>query len=127
LISHVIIEWEEVCNFYVGNQGEFDTLVKNTLRQIKKEYPHITYSVVLAYRPVNKRDYIDYSDTIFPEELAMICPQYAIVKRNLWMIDHSEFVIVYVDRSYGGAASFKRISEKKGKRIINLADNNGFD
>ena len=35
--------------FYVGNQGHFDYYVRCVLRDLKQEYPHIQYAVVLAY------------------------------------------------------------------------------
>ena len=37
--------------FYVGNQGQFDAIVRSVLREMKKEYPQINYTVVLAYMP----------------------------------------------------------------------------
>ncbi|MBR1970364.1 MAG: hypothetical protein IKA17_08400 [Clostridia bacterium] len=49
-------------------------------------------------------------------------PKYAIVKRNQWMIEKSDYVIVYVKQSSGNAAKFKELSEKKGKIVINVAD-----
>ena len=58
-----------VDTFYVGNQGQFDATVRLVLRQLQKEYPHIRYSVVLAYLPVEKREYEDMSDTVYPEGL----------------------------------------------------------
>ena len=33
--------------FYVGNQGQFDGVVRKTLRELKGKYPHINFAVVL--------------------------------------------------------------------------------
>ena len=56
-----LIENKGINNFYVGNHGNFDTLVKNTLISLKKDYEYIKYTVVLAYLPTqkgeNQRDY----------------------------------------------------------------------
>lgn len=45
-----------ICNqgvntFYVGNQGQFDGIVRSVLRELEKEYPEIHYAVVPAYMP----------------------------------------------------------------------------
>lgn len=50
----------------------------------------------------------------------MVPRRFAIDKRNRWMIDHSDFVITYVSRSFGGAAKFKEIAEKKNRVVINI-------
>ena len=36
-----------VDTFYVGNHGQFDALVRCSLKKLKREYPNITYAVVL--------------------------------------------------------------------------------
>lgn len=108
--------------FYVGNQGNFDYMVRKNLRELKHEYPHIQYSVVLAYYPYIKDDYNDYSDTIYPEILENTPRKYAIIKRNEWMIGLSDYVVTYVKHSTGGASKFKTLAEKQNKHILNLAD-----
>lgn len=47
-------------------------------------------------------------------------PNYAISRRNMWMIDNADYVVTYVKYIVGGAARFKELSEKKGKIVINL-------
>ena len=36
------------------------------------------------------------------------------------MIDHSDIVITYVHRSFGGAAKFKELAEKKNNVVIQI-------
>ena len=60
------IENRAVDMFYVGNQGYFDHYVRRVLRDLKQEYPHIQYAVVLAYMPGKQTEYDDYSDTMLP-------------------------------------------------------------
>ncbi len=117
-----LIENNQVNVFYVGNQGNFDSMVRKTLKSLKSVYPFITYFVVLAYMPVenNHFGYNDYSDTIYPDGLENTPPKFAINKRNNWMIDKSDFVVTYVKHNFGGASKFKEIAVKKGKQIINL-------
>ena len=91
---------------------------------MKIQYPHIRYYVVLAYLPGEKAHdkYADLSDTLYPHGLETVPLKYAISKRNTWMVDHADFVVTYVKCSAGGAAQFKRMAEKKGKAVFNLAD-----
>ncbi len=116
-----LIENKNVKNFYVGNHGNFDLLVRKTLEKLKEQYPDISYYVVLAYLPQKKDEYssLDYSVTIYPDGLEKVPYRSAIIKRNQWMIEHSDIVVVYVRNSLGGAAKFKELAEKKGKMVIN--------
>ena len=119
-----LIENKNVTSFYVGNQGNFDAMVRRLLRSLKLSYPQIHYSVVLAYLP-KKQDLSnqeDYSDTIYPEGMENTPPRYAICKRNRWMIDRCDFVVTYVQYTLGGAAQFKELAKKKGKIVLNLFD-----
>lgn len=115
-----LIENKSVNNFYVGSNGEFDETVAQCLSELAKQYPHIRCSIVLAYMPSKHNKYI--IDTVYPEELANSFPKYAIDKRNMWMIDNSDYVITCVNHSYGGAAKFKMIAEKKGKLVYNIGN-----
>ncbi|MBQ8203233.1 MAG: hypothetical protein IJZ75_03020, partial [Clostridia bacterium] len=56
----------------------------------------------------------------YPEGIEKAPLKFAIVKRNRWMIEKSDFVITYVNRVIGGAAQFKELSAKKGKTVINI-------
>lgn len=116
------IENHSADTFYVGNNGNFDRVVKNILKQLKLIYPHINYYVVLAYMPGKKQAQEDLSDTIYPEGLEFVPMKYAIDKRNRWMLEKADCVITYVTHNFGGAAKFKAIAERKGKMIINIAN-----
>ena len=105
--------------FYVGNNGNFDTMVRCQLEDLSQTYP-ITYSVVLAYLPIEKNKYDNLTNTIYPEGLETVPKRFAISWRNKWMIQQSDVVVTYVTHNFGGAAQFKEMAEKKGKTTINL-------
>ena len=46
-----IITEDNVTEFYVGHQGQYDSMVYSVLKELKVEYPQISYTVVLAYMP----------------------------------------------------------------------------
>lgn len=114
-----LIENKNVNVFYVGNNGNFDTMVRRQLEDLSQTYP-ITYSVVLAYLPTEKNKYDDSSNTIYPEGLETVPKRFAISWRNKWMIQQSDIVVTYVTHSFGGAARFKEMAERLNKHVINL-------
>lgn len=114
-----LIENKSVDTFYVGNQGSFDFMVRRTLKKLKVKYPHINYTVVLAYMPTEK-DGKDYSDTIYPDGLENVPRKFAIDRRNKWLVDNSDYVIAYISRSFGGAAKFYDLAVKHKKEVISL-------
>ena len=113
-----LIENHRVDRFLVGNQGDFDFIVRKNLRLLKLDYPHINYYVVLAYMPRRKDEYYckeDFEETICPYVFKKMAPKYAIPKRNAWLVNEADFVVTYVKHTIGGAAQFKELAEKKGQ------------
>lgn len=120
-----LIEEQNADFFYVGNEGNFDRMVRRILKMLSKEYPNMRYSVELAYLPWKKGKYNseeDYNEASAFLELEKVPKRFAIDRRNRIMIDCADTVVTYVKHSYGGAAKFKDIAKKKGKMIIELAN-----
>ena len=116
-----LIENHGTTEFYVGNNGNFDTLVRRQLENLSQTYP-ITYNVVLAYLPTKKSEYDDHTNTIYPEGIETVPKRFAISYRNKWMVEQSDIVITYVARTYGGAWQFKALAERQGKTVIELSE-----
>ena len=114
-----LIENHNVNEFYVGNNGNFDTMVRRQLEDLSQTYP-ITYSVVLAYLPTEKNKYDNLTNTIYPEDLETVPKRFAISWRNKWMIQQSDIVVTYVTHTYGGAWQFKGMAKRLNKHVINL-------
>lgn len=118
-----LIENHGVDCFYVGNQGNFDFMVRKTLDKLVNQYS-FRYAVVLAYIP-KERPVLDRisSNTILPEGIEFVPPRFAISWRNKWMIEQSDYVVTYVTTTIGsGAAQFKELAERKKKTVINLGE-----
>ena len=107
--------------FYVGNNGNFDTMVRRQLEDLSQTYP-ITYSIVLAYLPTEKNKYDNLTNTIYPEGLETVPKRFAISWRNKWMIQQSDIVVTYVTHNFGGAAQFKERAANQGKAVIELSE-----
>jgi len=121
-----LVEHHGVDTFYIGDKGAFDLMAKSILTELCTVYPHIRYSVVLAYMPQkwSEFDRRDFSDTMLPEGIESVPKRFAISWRNNWMLKHSEYIICYVNHSWGGAAQFVEKANKQNKAVINLADAN---
>lgn len=115
-----LIENQQADTFYVGRQGSFDALVYATLRELAAKYPHIRYAAVLECLSGKSTD--DFTETLFPEAMENVPPRFATDRRNNWMLQQADFVVVYVTHDWGGAAKFAKKAEKQGKTVINLAD-----
>lgn len=108
-------------DFYVGNQGNFDSIAWSVLGGLKREYPNIERTLVLAYMPRERILGAPEGETLFPEAVATAPPRFAICKRNDWMLKGCDTVITYVTHSRGGAVQFKEKAEKLDKRVIELS------
>lgn len=118
-----LIENKGVDTFYMGNQGSFDSMARATVSELQKQYSNINYRVMLAYMPKNGD--IEIPNSVYSEGLENVPPRFAIDRRNKIMLEKSDYVIVYVISSVGGAAKFYRMAEKKRKVTINIYDLNG--
>ena len=107
-----------VDTFYVGNQGQFDTMVYRCLGQLRKEHPHIRICIVLAYLPSPQSECDDMADTMYPEIEGH--PKFAIDRRNRWMIDHSDYCVCYINHTWGSAYKFAGLAKRHSKTVINL-------
>ncbi len=107
--------------FWVGGYGAFDSYAAGCVRQLKKEYPQISLHLILAYLPTKKDPIADgYDSTIYPEGLELVPKQFAISRRNRWIVNHCDMVIGYIDHCYGGAYAACLLAKRMGKTLLNL-------
>ena len=109
--------------FYTGPMGDFDNLFSSAVRKAKKLYPDIKLICVKPYmtKDINECGeylYSLYDDIIIPTKLADVHYKAAITKRNQWIIQKSEIVILYSTRNYGGAYKTMKYAKQNNKTII---------
>ena len=121
-IENLIVVHSVEC-FIVGNQGEFDKMALQALRELKNIYPHICYNVVLAYMPAHKQAYelYDSSETFLPEGIETVPKRFAISWRNRWMVRESDIIVCYITHEWGGAVQFVAYGKRQKKKVINLS------
>ncbi len=96
-----LINKNYVDTFYIGTNGNFDYYVYSILSQLKGKYE---IKVVVALPYIDKKpSYCKESETLFPEILETCPKKFAILKRNKYMIDKSDFLVAYVNNALSNA------------------------
>ena len=113
-----LINKNNVDKFYVGTHGNFDFYVYSVLSQLKNKY-EIKIVVALAYIDM-KPSYYNEDETVFPEILESCPRKFAILKRNKYMIEKSNFLVAYVNNAFSNAYKSLEYAEKRKLKIINL-------
>lgn len=112
-----LIENKNATVFYVGNNGNFDAMVRHQLEDLSKTYP-IKYYAVLAYMP-GKNDSPD-EHSILPEGIETVPRRFAINYRNKWMLGKSDIVVTYVTRNFGGAWEMRKLALKHRTQLLEI-------
>lgn len=115
-----LIEKEEVALFLVGYEGSFDRLVLKVLKELEVKFPHIRFAVVFACLAEKER-WREKVNTVCPEGLQFVPKRFAVDCRNRWLLKHSDYVVTYVNSTFGVAAKFKEMAVHYGLSVINLA------
>ncbi len=107
-------------DLFHSRQASFDSFAYSCAKRFKALSPNVILTLVVPYLKSNY-SVANYDYIVYPE-LENIPPKYAISHRNRFMVDKSDLIIAYVNKSYGGAYSMLKYAKLKGKPILNLAD-----
>ena len=126
-----LIECKGADIFYFGSKSMFDILCHGIVSEIKERYPHVKRIYVRSMYEYIDKSYEEYllsfyEETFIPDKV--IGAGYrAYVMRNQVMIDKSDVLVTYFDKSYcgrlrrnSGTKVAVEYALKKKKRIINL-------
>lgn len=124
-VARTLITEHSVTEFLVGNYGSFDAYAAAAVRRLKKEYPQITLSLVIPYltQEINeyRDDYYKKYDSIIVATIPESTPRnLKIIKTNEYMVNESDYIICYVNTSWGGAAKTMEYAQHKNIEVINL-------
>lgn len=109
--------------FYLGGYGAFDSMAAVALRDMRASHPGIESVLVLAYlgRPLDELDRQLYDRTTYPP-LEGVPKRYAILRRNEWIVDHSDVVVSGVLHEWGGASQMLAYARRKSREIISFSE-----
>lgn len=127
-VATELIEKENVTEFWVGNRGDFDLSSASVIRELKELYPHINLELIIPYLTqeiiTNKVRYNGRYDSIFLADIPETTPRrFRILKANQYMADNSNFLICYINYTFGGAVKTAEYAKrKKHIKVINLGE-----
>ena len=111
-----------VTDFLCGGMGDFDRMCAGTVYHLKPTYQQIQCHLVIPYLTF-RVGYAEYFDSvIYPEGFERYHFKAAIPARNRYLVEHSAHALCYITHDWGGAAKTLRLAQRKGLRIINLAE-----
>lgn len=108
--------------FYMIFGGDFNLMAAEEMKKLINVYPELCYEVFLCNIPYKEYDrFISfyYNITIVDGEDGE-SREHGLKEMRESIIDASEYVITYVKSIGSDAEDFKSMSEKKGKKIIEL-------
>lgn len=114
----------DICEFVVGNRGNFDMLAAQAVRAAKQRIPEIKLTLLLAYPPVSSSDIRNYDSFFYPEGMESEPVKYAIVSANKRMVARADAVICFVNHGGNTAALLQNVqcrALKENVIIENLA------
>ena len=102
--------------FYHGGYGDFDRLAASVVWSLKDAHPSLSSVLVQPYLDRTIPG-LPCDSTLYPP-LERVPRRFAILRRNEWMVLHSDAVVAYVTHGWGGAAKTLSFAERKKRRVI---------
>lgn len=118
-----LISQNDVDLFYLAYNNSFDKFAIKVLTDMKKMYPHINWRIVLTKKE-EKRLNTDKPlpfDAFVPTEIAE-CGFRAGRKRDNWMVDNSDYLIICLSHFYGRVPRAGELAFKRGKFTMHVSD-----
>lgn len=118
-----LIRSKEFVEFYIGRNGEFDILAASVIKRVQENYgkANNTLILIIPYKIADLEYMEKYYDEIwYPDELHGVHYKSAITKRNEWFVDHSDLLIAYVTKDYGGAYDCMKKAQQNGVSVAQI-------
>lgn len=127
-----LIRKERYVEFLVGRNGDFDRFVSSAVLRAKGRIRKDNSSLILvlpyltAEYKENQRSFEEYYDEIELCETSVASYfKSAIQVRNREMVDRADLIVCWIERRSGGVYQAVNYAIKQGKKIINLAEDEG--
>ena len=126
-VAEDLIVNHNVREFWVGNYGNFDGSAASVIRELQKTYSDVKLDLVIPYltKSINeyKELYYKKCDNILIADIPENTPKrFHITKANEYMVNNSDFLICYIQRSWGGAITTYKYAKRKKLQIFNVAE-----
>lgn len=120
------LDIDDNSQFWFGGYGNYDRFAFNCCKKFlaaKKQCKtvYITPYIDGLFLNNGKNITLLYDEIVYPP-LENVPKRFAIVKRNEWIIDNSDIIIFFVNRTFGGAYTCLKYASRKKKKYYNLAN-----
>lgn len=112
---------------YCGGYGDFGQIVSDAIDLFRKQNPgfefrkiFVTPYITPEYK-LNKYMKEFYDEILYPP-LESVPPRLAISRRNRWMIDNSDLVIVYMEDPCGNTRNWIEYAYRRRKPVCFVAE-----
>ncbi len=119
-----------ITDFLAGGAIGFDMLAEEAVLALKEAYPFIRLHIIvpcsnqtLKWSSDNVRKYKELNSKA--DEVKIMAQSYyrgCMQVRNRYMVDNSSVLVAYLTKTTGGSAGTVKDAEKKGLKIINVAE-----
>ncbi|MCM1298468.1 MAG: DUF1273 domain-containing protein [Firmicutes bacterium] len=121
-----------VTDFYAGGAPGWDMLCEKNVLELKKIYPAIKLHLILPCPPYeqtlkwNMRQKCEYKAILeHADDTEIVSDRYydgCMKARNMRLAESGEVCLCYLRKKRSGTAQTVSMAEKRGLKIINLAD-----
>ena len=124
-IENILEEFSfQQIDFYLGGYGNFDSFALRVCQEYKRKYPSTKLIYITPYLGSfldKRKDYLEkiYDEILYPP-IENVLLKFSISKRNRWIVEKADLLIVYVERNYGGAYKACKYAWKNKKKVVNL-------
>lgn len=106
-----------VTTLIVGRYGDFDSLARGVLRELKKSYPDIKLYLLAPYALDQKTETPEgFDGTMYPEGMETVPKPLAIVQANRKMIECSDYLISYCHYTTGNTHKIVEYAQRREKK-----------
>ncbi|MBQ8372118.1 MAG: hypothetical protein IJX38_04170 [Clostridia bacterium] len=118
---------DEPMELLLGGYGAFDEFAYMCCNKFKQLHANVSLVLVTPYMSVEyqksklAKEKTRYDSIVYPE-IENKPLRFAITYRNRYMVDCSDYVIAYVDHTWGGAYSTYKYAVRKNKTVLNLTE-----
>ena len=114
----------ESVEFFLGGYGGFDAFAYRCAKKYKAKHANAKIILVTPYIDKwleDRKDYLQhaYDEIVYPN-IENAPKKFAVIKRNEWMVNQSDYIFCYVETHYGGAYKTLLYAFKHGKKFFNL-------
>ncbi len=127
VVEHHITNYG-VTDFLVGHYGYFDQMAAKAVVAAKGKYSDITLTLLLPYYSptLSFESELRFDRTLYPDVMDGVPHRAAIIRANMYAIDHSDHLIAYARYAASNTRKLYEYAQRRAKKgllhITNLAD-----